>query len=305
MEKVIYYYKRENTAQLNKLISTPLFEEIMQHLIHNQQQELILRQLKATIPTTENLELYLEQMISQGIIQRVNRRYYLSIPIFSQQNRLEIPASTQLFLDDLMKKSSNQDQFFGEVLWSVFFDDDTNYFFGVQMADSSATFVKKVEEGNEKLQFVSLHLEDTFPLSLADYFSLLSKRTALPDTFKPIEQLIGDVDIDYFITQALKVIRSSLRSKSKQMKRNIFQETLIITNDLQERADTTFSLTSPILENGSLATADELDELKKILPPLWENIKDDNERIFYKKQLYSYLFHYYFPEIEFLHYLKY
>lgn len=75
--------------------------------------------------------------------------------------------------------------------------------------------------------------------------------------------MIGDVDIDYFITQALKVIRSSIRSKSKQMKRNIFQETFVITNDLQERADATFSLTSPILENGSLATADELDELKK------------------------------------------
>ncbi|GGC81390.1 DUF1803 domain-containing protein [Enterococcus wangshanyuanii] len=305
MEKVIYYYKRERAAQLDKLISEPLFEQIMTYLIGNQEQEPILRQLKTAIPTTENLELYLEQMISHGIIQRKNRRYYLSIPIFSQEKRLKIPASTQIFLDESMKKTSSQEPFFGEILWSLFFDDDTDYFFGIKTAETSTTFVKRVEEGNEKLRFIALHLEDTFPLSLADYFSLLTKRAALPDTFKPLERLIGDVDIDYFITQALKVIRSSKRATSRQLKRNIFQEALLVTNDLEKTSDTTFSLTSPILENDNLSEVDEINTLKKLLSPLWEGIEDNNERVFYKKQLYSQLFHYYFPNTDVLHYFAY
>ncbi|MFD2305650.1 DUF1803 domain-containing protein [Enterococcus termitis] len=306
LDKITYYFRGEHTKEINKLLSEPLFKQIMNYLFEQRDQEIILRQLKAAIPTTQNLELLLDQMIAYGLIKRENRRYSLSIPIFSRTEALKIPDTIYTALDKLVKEIDSDALIFGEVLWPAFFEDeDTHYFFGVENQDEALSFVNKVTSGNDELQFISLHSDTASPLALADYFSLLKTNSSLPKTFKPLEQSIGDVDIDYFVAQVQKIIRSIRRVKTKQLKRNIFQEALVITEDLVKTEEGAYKLVSPIIQKDTLAIEEEkFTRIKMMLIQLWQEIEDKNQRVFMKKQLYNQLFHKYLAEKEMLHYFK-
>lgn len=304
MENVTYYFaSNKNNEELTKLISDPLFTRIVDYLSEHNEQEVILRQIKAAIQTDGNLELYLDKLIKYNLLERKNRRYALTFPIYIKGEFLQLPNSIDGIFQEITQEASIQTEYFlfGEWLWSLLFQEaQDNYFFGVKTFSDRLPTFRRIEEGNGALSFVSVHPDYLIPLDLANYFNLLSRRQELPEKFKLLQNTIGDVDINYFIPQIQKVLRSVKRNKVRENKRNIFQEALLVTGDLKKNEDNQFHLATPIIENNSPSEPFQhiLDKLEMALIPLWEKIESKNERIFYKQQLYSFIVATYFPKGE-------
>ncbi|MBO0472760.1 hypothetical protein IGL98_001835 [Enterococcus sp. DIV0840] len=302
MENITYYFaSNKNEEELNKIVSNPLFTKITNYLSERKEQEVILRQIKADIPTDSNLELYLDKLIKYNLLERKNRRYSLTFPIYTHKESLKISDSIAKSFRTITQEDSIPINYFifGEWLWSLLFEEEQdNYFFGIKASPESLSVFRRKEEGNESLRFVSVYPDNLIPLDLANYFNLLSKRQELPQHFTSLQNVIGDVDINYFIPQIQKVIRSVKRNKSRESKKNIFQEALLVTGDLKRNEENQLFLAVPILESEELSKEIQvtLDKLKTELQPSWEKIEDKNQRVFYKQQLYSFLFTNYLPE---------
>ncbi|EOH98563.1 hypothetical protein UAW_01159 [Enterococcus haemoperoxidus ATCC BAA-382] len=310
MEFTSYYFaSNKNEEDLNKLICDPLFAKIVEYLSEHKEQEVILRQIKAAIPTDSNLELYLDKLIKYNLLERKNRRYSLTFPIYTMDKSIQLPDSITRAFRNITQESSmlNNCFVFGEWLWMLLFEDEQdNYFFGVKASPESQPIFRRREEGNDSLRFVSIYTDSLVPLDLANYFNLLSRRKDLPQNFEVLQNVIGDVDINYFIPQIQKVIRSIKRNKTRVDKQNIFQEALIMTGDLKRNTENQLFLAVPIID--SECACDEiqtiLDKLQIELPPLWKTIHNQNQRIFFKQQLYSVLFKNCLPELDHISYFK-
>ncbi|MGX7243364.1 DUF1803 domain-containing protein [Enterococcus quebecensis] len=311
MENIVYYFgSNTDEANLNKIVSDPLFMKIVSYLIERQGQEVILRQIKSDIPTNSNLELYLDKLIKHKLLERENRRYTLSFPIyFKDETQLQVSDSIKKALQMIINEGIHASYFlFGEWLWSLLFEEENgDYFFGLEFSSESfPVFFSRIEEGDANNNIVSIFADNIIPFDLANYFFLLSKRSELPKQFEPLQHLIGDVDINYFIPQIQKVIRSAKRNKSDKSKMNIFQETLLLTGDLKRSNDGQIYFSTPILKDymPSAVVQESLDTLESELSLLWESIEDQNLRVLFKKQLYSLLFSDYFPNTNSFHYFK-
>ncbi|EOL44367.1 DUF1803 domain-containing protein [Enterococcus caccae] len=310
MKNTTYYFTtNKNETELSNLILDPLFKKIVDYLSEHKEQEVILRQIKADISTENNLELYLDKLIKYGLLERKNRRYYLTFPIYSIEKTIQVPESISIQLKNIVQKNTSQVNFFilGEWLWSLLFEEEQDgYFFGIKSVPASLPLYRKREEGNDTLRFVSVYQENQIPFDLANYFHLLSRRGELPEHFKPLQDILGDVDIHYFIAQVQKVLRSVKRNPSKIRRPNIFEEALITTNDLIRNTEGELFLEATCLEDDKLSEENQhtLDKLETELRLLWETIDDQNQRAFYKMQVYSILFSTCFPKQNQIRYFK-
>ncbi|MGM0217168.1 DUF1803 domain-containing protein [Enterococcus sp. AZ126] len=301
MGEVTYYFaSNENEEELNKIIIDPLFNKIVAYLSNRNGQEVILRQIKAAIPTDSNLELYLDKLIKHKLLKRENRRYTLIFPIYTNENLLKLPDSIEKSFRKIMEEQTMANDYFlfGEWLWSLFFEKEQGtYFFGVSNSIENLSFFLKKEAGNDSLRFVSIYPDNLIPLDLANYFNLLSRGQELPPKFDSLQNLIGDVDIHYFISQIQKVMRSVKRNNYRERRQTIFQEALLVTGDLKKNEENQLYLATPTIAGNDYSDEiqNRLDELKKDLISLWETIENENQRMFYKQQLYSFLFQNYLP----------
>ncbi|MBO0441331.1 DUF1803 domain-containing protein [Candidatus Enterococcus ikei] len=297
MENVTYYFgSTSHQEPLNKLVSDPLLKQLVTYFFERKEQEVMLRQIKTDIPTDSNIELYLDKLIKNNLLERKNRRYTLTFPIYSERTfQITVPNSITTSIHRIIEEDANLSYFiFGEWLWAVLFDEETeDYFFGVDHSlNNSPNFLNKVEVGDSTLHFVSIFRENQMPFDLANYFSLLSKGQAIPKQFEPLQKLIGDVDLNYFIPQVQKLLRSVKRNKSVSKKINIFQEALLLTQDLKKSEEGKLILAVPMIEKDapSEAIQEILEQLKVELCALWATIENRNQRLFFKKQLYCSLF---------------
>ena len=309
MENITYYYAQTNQSEpLDKIVSDPLFKEVVAYFTERQDQEIILRQIKADIPTNSNLELYLDKLIKYNLIERKNRRYSLSFPIYANESRQILPESLIELLEGMKQESKRTNYFlFGEWLWSLSFDEEQgDYFFGVKDSSNGLPLFQRREVGNDALRFVSIFTAQQVPFDLANYFNLLSKRQALPQIFEPLQNLVGDVDLNYFIQQIQKVIRTVNRNKTRERKVNIFQEALLVTGDLMRDEENQLYFAVPLLEDQVLSGEMKvrLDQMKAELSSLWANITDENQRVFLKHQIYSTLFENGLSKQHYIHYFK-
>lgn len=311
LENSTYYFgSNKNEAHLNSIISDPLFKQTVTYFFERKEQEIMLRQLKEDLQTEKNLEVYLEQLIKYNLLERKNRRYSLTFPVYSKKEfLLEVPDSVRRALQKIINGDLAMGCFvFGEWLWSLLFKEETgNYFFSVE--DSSKklpSFLNKRVEGNNSLHFISVFQDHQIPLDLANYFTFLSKKHELPKQFKSLETLVGDVDINYFIPQIQKIIQSDKRKKIRIKEKNIFQEALLATGDLKKNDQGQLYLATPVIENHVLSKENQeiLAILDAELSRLWETIKNENQRVFFKKQLYSSLFNHCLPQIDSISYFK-
>ncbi|MEI5992534.1 DUF1803 domain-containing protein [Candidatus Enterococcus mansonii] len=304
MKNITYYYGENR--QLHTIISDPLFNRIVDYFLDHQGAEVILRQIKTDFSNETNLEHFLDKLIKHNLLERKNRRYSLTFPIYNEKKTIEIPDSINKSIEVLGQDRCTRFFIFGEWLWSFLFAEEQDYFFGVvDSLSQQPVFLTKKEVGNNDFKFISISHENSQPFDLATYFMCLSSRKPLPATFQPLQNLIGDVDIDYFVTQTKKIIRATKRNKIKNSKRNIFQEALLLTNDLKKDANGICYTTTLVLEEQPTIVDEALfDRLGHEVSLLWDTIADRNQRVFAKQEIYSSLFNKYFEEQESLSYFK-
>lgn len=305
MEASTYFF--DNNNQLNditKMVNDPLFQKIIDYFSNHRHQEIILRQLKTGIQTDRNLELFLDKLIKYKLIQRKNRRYSLLFPIFEPESAIQL---SETMIDRFKTIVGENDEaacyLIGEWLWPLLFSEELKpYFFGVRKAD----FYVKREVGNDAWKIVSICLKEQLPFDLANYFTLLSFQTKMPNQFKPLQELIGDIDINYFIMQLQKVIRSVKRQKTPKTKRDIFRETLLLTGDLSQNEVGEGDFVTPILDTFVPPAEWEsiLEELALELSELWKLMENVDQRVFFKLQLFHALVKECVPQKTSLHYFK-
>lgn len=213
---------------LEKLVKNPLFDQIVDYFLLHKEERIILRQLKAVFESEENLELFLEQMVANQLIERKERQYQLIFPIFSVEDYPELPSVITQAVSSL--GLSKRKLFIGEYLWDDWFSkvEKQTYFFGIKSEEEQNTslFFERLVAGNEQLEFISIQYENTTPFNLASYFYSL-RMNQTPNIYQPLQKLIGDVDINYFVQQTKKFLNPTGQKKKIPTRKNIFFDTLV------------------------------------------------------------------------------
>ncbi|MBL1230716.1 DUF1803 domain-containing protein [Enterococcus sp. BWB1-3] len=303
MTKIIYYYQNKEQKKLDKLVKNPLFEKISLYLLDHQGEEIILRELKKVFINEKQFEQFLEEMIRFGLVNREERRYSLNFPLF-QQSELQIkPLELASQLKESLKSQTPAEQvrFYGDILWEILFSNEEDYFFGINET-ASPSFYERVEAGNGQLTFVSVHKKEAVPLNLAAYFDTMTVTSGdgLPFVYQPLQELIGDVDSEYFAAQAYRIVRAVLKKRKIADKRNIFLESLVVTNDLT-RTEDGWVLQVPIIteENPPLTVS------LSVYTDKFQQIIDKNQRLLKKRLFYQTCLELYLENQDYLTYYKY
>lgn len=281
---ITYYFKHKEQKKLGKLVNDPLFQQIVSYF-HEQEGEIILRELKKSFPE-KNFEQFLEEMIKFRLIRREERRYYLEIPFFKEELTQEERTAADNFVQSEAVQRIDKHWFYGEFLWNHLFDSEEDYFFGVYelSEDRGIPFFEKDSYGNEQLTFVSIHPIDSHPYDLASYFSVMEATSGedLPKSYQPLQQLIGDVDSQYFSAQAYRIVRAVMKGRRIADKRNIFLETMTLTGDLVKSKEE-WQLAAPVIQAKEFP-----DDLSSAYLETLQQASDVNQRVCKKMQIYQY-----------------
>ncbi|MGC6767743.1 DUF1803 domain-containing protein [Enterococcus sp. LJL51] len=283
MTEITYYFQHKKQAKLNKLVNNPLFNEVVAYFQKHQQEEIILRDLKKVF-SDKSFEQFLEEMIDFRLISRQERRYFLTISFFSAEDFSKVSEEK---INEVEKRINGYTEiekvnFYGEMLWDSLFTEEQDYFFGVA-SSAAPVFFEKNTAGNEQLSFVSIHPKSSYPFDLPSYFTAIAAlgTGGIPNSYQPLQQLIGDVDSHYFASQAFRVFRSVIKKRRIADKRNIFLEALLLTGDLSQE-DNQWELSYPVLNKENLKPSVHYEELS-----VYQEAADAQERVFMKHVFYQ------------------
>ncbi|MHC5229406.1 DUF1803 domain-containing protein [Enterococcus sp. LJL99] len=303
MDQYTYYFNQANTNKtFYSLLNSSLFQQIIDFFIEHENERIILRQLKKSIKTDENLELFLDKMIQFKLISRLERHYYLAFPIY---DLADYPLS---FSEDLLtilasihqQENDHLTGFVGEILWQSC-ETKEDYFFGVKKNPTTPSFYEKKIVGDNELKMVAIQESEGNGLTIPTYFELLSLNK-LPKQYNQLEKLLGDVNQEYFFTQVKKLLKKAQKNRNSSTKRDIFEEALLLTNNLVSK-DGKLLLAKPIIESDVLETNDSNhQQLIKLLNEMWQLYESVNEQTLIKKMTYSKMMELFLGEKEVLSY---
>lgn len=297
MGQYTYYFNQiKDEKQFYSLLNSELFQQIIDFFIENENERIILRQLKKSIKTEENLELFLDKMIRFKLISRSDRQYSLSFPIY---DLADYPFSPPKDLTNYLEAIKQADEdyltgFIGEFLWSECETKD-DYFFGVKSNINSTSFYEKRILGDNELTMVAIQDRVDTLINIPTYFNLLSLNK-LPKQYKQLEELLGDVNQEYFLAQTKSLVKKAQKNRNNSSKRDIFKESLLLTNDLTI-INEKLALAKPIIKRSSLWFDNQNSEpMIKLLNELWDSYDSINKQTFVKKLVYSKLVNHIFDE---------
>lgn len=218
------FYYFGNDRQIKKLINDPLFKKISSYLYQNP--NIILRQLKAVF-SEENVEKTLEAAVKLQLISREERRYRLRFAVYDSAGLENMRQSPEF----------NQEQ---EKLFSLDKHNQQSIAYlmmkGISQLDDVFAIVdgpmlaKLGEVGNQRLEFVTLYLEEEIPLDLAAYFN--EEARSQIGVLQPLTATIGDVDPVYFFDQIEVILERA--AAGKKIRDSIFYQALRISGVLDE-----------------------------------------------------------------------
>lgn len=308
MSAYAYLYEQKEQQQLiQKLVNEPLFQPFVGYFFDHSQEEVTLRKLKQIFPNEKKLEFFIDQLIQAQLLERKQRRYRLTFPVFStktnpsylKQLPIEQEFSILSFLNQL--ESATVLYLLGEWLWSVLFEKEQAYFLAVDQ-EIHTSLLLKTEASAQQGTFVTIHSPIVAAPDLAIYFDRLAKGQTLPETYQPLERLLGDVSIDYFVSQSIKIQRSLKRSTNK---RNIFKEALQITKDIQLNEEGQAVFATTIIETDQfLVLPEECSQAEELITHRFITQKDTNLRILDKMYFYQAVITTYWSAEQPLHYFK-
>lgn len=187
-----------------RLTRQPLFEKLINYL--DQQDDVILREIKREFAGFPNLDRFMEECIKAGYIRRENKRYY-------QQVRL---------LDNLENLSLDQEIFIRDD--SPIYQELLNLSFETQLANqtNAAILLEKTDFQRDKL-------------TLSNYFYKMQRQYPLSEEQKPLYAILGDVNpeyaLKYMTTFLLKYVR---KDELLQKRRDIFVDSLVILGYIRQ-----------------------------------------------------------------------
>lgn len=180
-----------------RLTRQPLFEKLINYL--DQQDDVILREIKREFAGFPNLDRFMEECIKAGYIRRENKRYYQQVPLLEKLENLSLDQ--EIFIRD-------DCPIYQELL---------NLSFETQLANqtNAAILLEKTDFQRDKL-------------TLSNYFYKMQRQYPLSEEQKPLYAILGDVNpeyaLKYMTTFLLKYVR---KDELLQKRRDIFVDSLV------------------------------------------------------------------------------
>lgn len=180
-----------------RLTRQPLFEKLINYL--DQQDDVILREIKREFAGSSNLDRFMEECIKAGYIRRENKRYYQQVPLLEKLENLSLDQ--EVFIRD-------DSPIYQELL---------NLSFETQLANqtNAAILLEKTDFQRDKL-------------TLSNYFYKMQRQYPLSEEQKPLYDILGDVNpeyaLKYMTTFLLKYVR---KDELLQKRRDIFVDSLV------------------------------------------------------------------------------
>ena len=187
-----------------RLTRQPLFEKLINYL--DQQDDVILREIKREFAGFSNLDRFMEECIKLGYIRRENKRYYQQVPLLEKLENLSLDQ--EVFIRD-------DSPIYQELL---------NLSFETQLANqtNTAILLEKTDFQRDKL-------------TLSNYFCKMQRQYPLSEEQKPLYAILGDVNpeyaLKYMTTFLLKYVR---KDELLQKRRDIFVDSLVILGYIRQ-----------------------------------------------------------------------
>ena len=187
-----------------RLTRQPLFEKLINYL--DQQDDVILREIKREFAGFPNLDRFMEECIKAGYIRRENKRYYQQVPLLEKLENLSLDQ--EIFIRD-------DSPIYQELL---------NLSFETQLANqtNAAILLEKTDFQRDKL-------------TLSNYFYKMQRQYPLSEEQKPLYAILGDVNpeyaLKYMTTFLLKYVR---KGELLQKRRDIFVDSLVILGYIRQ-----------------------------------------------------------------------
>lgn len=246
-KKMNYFYSKNKQKSIEKLVKHSFFSLFIAYMQQHQNEDVILRDLKKAF-SNQKIESFIEDLITEKLLIRNNRRYSLNFSIFDEgEFQEEIKKNVALILQWLLPMKQEERQYvMGEEIWRACFEEEADYFYGTTV---DFTSINKQVSGNKTYQFVSLNSQTTLPFSLANYFYLQKKQFPLPPKFLNLAHLIGDVNEMYYFDQVEVIIERIQAKKYKKRRPSIFFDSLILTNTIKSIApEEGYQLAIPLID---------------------------------------------------------
>ncbi|RSJ71822.1 DUF1803 domain-containing protein [Streptococcus cristatus] len=187
-----------------RLTRQPLFEKIINYL--DQQDDVILREIKREFAGFPNLDRFMEECIKACYIRRENKRYYQQVPLLEKLENLSLDQ--EVFIRD-------DSPIYQELL---------NLRFETQLTNqtNAAILLEKTDFQRDKL-------------TLSNYFYKMQRQYPLSEEQKPLYAILGDVNpeyaLKYMTTFLLKYVR---KDELLQKRRDIFVDSLVILGYIRQ-----------------------------------------------------------------------
>ena len=187
-----------------RLTRQPLFEKLINYL--DQQDDVILREIKREFAGFPNLDRFMEECIKAGYIRRENKRYYQQVPLLEKLENLSLDQ--EVFIRD-------DSPIYQELL---------NLRFETQLTNqtNAAILLEKTDFQRDKL-------------TLSNYFYKMQRQYPLSEEQKPLYAILGDVNpeyaLKYMTTFLLKYAR---KDELLQKRRDIFVDSLVILGYIRQ-----------------------------------------------------------------------
>ncbi len=227
-------YNTQSQWQQKQLTSETFFKI---YELFSIKEDYILRELKKNFTKDEKIETKLEQLIEQQIIIRENRHYFLNLanPSLDEDQR-KIDEWVALFMGELHGKSV------AEQLTNLILLTDNHCDFAPFLLPEKVNFAFFSKLENDFGAVYSFSLKKT-DFNLPNYF-LWQRQGAAGHSFSSLEQLIGDVEPNYYLDQIFVVLEKILVGR-RRIRPSIFTESLKKADIIEEKEK--YTIAAPIV----------------------------------------------------------
>lgn len=194
-----------------RLTRQPFFKGLINYL--DQQDDVILRQIKAQFPD-QSVDKLMEEYIKAGFILRENKRYYLNLPFLTSTESLELDQ--EVFVRD-------DSPIYQEILEKHFKTELRNQ-------TNAAILEENTDFAREKM-------------TLSNYFYKVKHQYPLTKEQQELYAILGDVNTEYALKYMTTFLLKFLKKDEVQQKRSdIFVDSLEVLGYIRKNEDGKYEL---------------------------------------------------------------
>ena len=194
-----------------RLTRQPFFKDLINYL--DQQDDVILRQIKAQFPD-QSVDKLMEEYIKAGFILRENKRYYLNLPFLTSTESLELDQ--EVFVRD-------DSPIYQEILEKHFKTELRNQ-------TNAAILEENTDFAREKM-------------TLSNYFYKVKHQYPLTKEQQELYAILGDVNPEYALKYMTTFLLKFLKKDEVQQKRrDIFVDSLEVLGYIRKNEDGKYEL---------------------------------------------------------------